>query len=261
MKTLMKIILGIFAFMLIANFTSAQNTPGTPYAGSTHLYTVDADAITGHTLTWEVCSGSTWLLANKLSTNIGIVIDNSDNDNSKATITWGTGLTAGDYTIRFIEDDGVCQSIRTSVVDLKANTFDLAVSDVVDNCATSSVNGVVTTQGAPGSTIRTFTITNADASMTDWTYVLTYSVTGTTNAVYTIDVDGSASASGSTISVSGSQTSTVEFTVENANVLLAEQNITLSVVNNNTGLVELNGGNNSDTSLIFKLPNTGDITF
>jgi hypothetical protein len=267
MKRLSLIVGIVLVTLFSGSVVNAQNTAGTPYAGSTHIYTVDVENPT-NTLPWEICTGSTWSDAAKLtegaSDDYVLTNDISDNDNSKASITWGTSLTAGQYTIRFMEENGSnCLSIRTAVITLSANAFDLALTGEGDDCADPSVNNLVTTQADPGSTVRTFTVTNTDGNMTNWTYTLNYTVVGNggNDAAFTIDVDGSSVTSGSSVSVSGSSTSTITFTIDNDNVLLAEQTVTVTIGNNNTGLVETDPGNNNDNTLVYKLPNTGDITF
>ena len=262
MKTIFKSLFALLALVLITNVAKAQNTAGTPYAGSTHVYTVDVEN-TSNTLTWEICSGSSWNGGNVI-TDYALTNDISDSDNSKASITWGTGLAAGDYTIRFTEYDGSCYSYRTSTITIKTNAFDLIVSGQADNCADASVNGLATTQSNPGFTTRTFTVTNSDfTNVASWSYTLTVNVNTTPSgneAAYTIAVDGTSKNSGDVIAATG-ETSTIIVTVDNDKVLLAEQVVGVSFVNQTAGFTESNTGNNSDVSSIYKLPNTGDITF
>ena len=245
----------------------AQDAPLTPYQGSTHSYKVAVENAS-NTLTWEICAGSTWTgtaLASNATSGAILDLTGVAANPSVIGITYGTALTPGDYTIRFTEDDGTCKSYRTLTVTVGTNNYNLAVSNPTDDCADPSVSGTVTTSANPGTTVRTFTVKNEDTNYTAaWSYNCNVSVVdataGSNNATFTFTVDGVTHTSGDPITVSaGTLTSTVVVTVDNTNVLKAAQDISVNATSTTANLVETSTTDNTGTSQIYKLPDTGDI--
>lgn len=255
----------MLALILVSVGVWAQDAPMTPYQGSTHSYKVAVENAS-NTLTWEICAGSTWTgtaLASNATSGAILDLTGVAANPSVIGITYGTALAPGDYTIRFTEDDGTCKSYRTLTVTVGTNNYNLAVSNPTDDCADPSVNGTVTTSSNPGTTVRTFTVTNADSNVSPWSYTVNVGVAdnpaGSNDASFTFTVDGVSHTSGDVITVNSGTTSSVAVTVDNAKVLLSAQDITVSVVSQVANLVESSTSDNSGASQIYKLPDTGDI--
>lgn len=266
-KSIIKSI-AMLALMLVSVGAWAQDSGTTPYQGSTHTYQVNVENAS-NTLGWEICSGATWSDATKLPENdaVNAVVTDLTGvnaDPSVVKITYGTALPAGDYTIRFKEEDASsCISYRTLKVTVGTNNYNLLVSNATDDCADIFADGNVLA-GNLGSTIRTFTVTNGDSNVSPWTYTVNVTVAdhsgGSNDASFTFTVDGNTHTSGDAITVSSGTTSTVVVTVDNTNVLKAAQDITVSVASTTANLVESDTSDNTGTSQIYKLPDTGDIT-
>ncbi|MBL4560128.1 MAG: hypothetical protein JKX79_04010, partial [Labilibaculum sp.] len=128
MKSLLKLLMVFVGVLLITN-TQAQNNGTTPYAGSTHAYTITKSSIAGTTLAWTVTSGTAGTEYNFVGATNGATAD----------VEW---LLAGTYILQVVETrtdvTAACPTTRQISVTVTANTFDVYAELVTtaDACAT-----------------------------------------------------------------------------------------------------------------------------
>lgn len=128
MKSLLKLLM-VFVTVLLYTNTQAQNTGTTPYAGSTHTYTITKGTIATTTLAWNVTTGS-----NGTEYNYTTALDGTS-----VGIEW---LVAGNYVLQVVEsrtDVGfACPTTRQISVTVTANAFDVYAELVSapEECAT-----------------------------------------------------------------------------------------------------------------------------
>jgi len=129
MKSLLKLLMVFVGVLLLTNITQAQNTGTTPYAGSTHTYTITKSSIAGTTLAWSVTTGTA-------GTDYNFV---GATDQASVQVEW---LMAGSYVLQVVETRTDitlgCPTIRQIAVTVSANTFDVYAELVTtgDACAT-----------------------------------------------------------------------------------------------------------------------------
>ncbi|PKQ65169.1 hypothetical protein BZG02_04905 [Labilibaculum filiforme] len=128
MKSLYKLLM-VFVGVLMFTNTQAQNTGTTPFAGSTHRYTITKGSIATTTLAWSVTTGSNGTQFNYKTALDGTYVD----------IEW---LVDGDYIVQVVEsrtDVGfACPTVRQIAVKVGTNTFDVFAELVsaTEECAT-----------------------------------------------------------------------------------------------------------------------------
>lgn len=214
--------------MFVAFTSNAQvNTGASPYLGSEHTYTVNGGVVTGaNTYAWSVIDAGTPLDALNDYTITGA-------DTPSATIIWNKNITAKAYTLRLIEDDGTCQSIREMIVTVVGNALDVSIADLAQSCPDPSVNGVVTTNADPGTTTKTFTVTLATGDVSwkpEWTFDYTVANTGSAviSGLSVNGVDRTGNLTGDDITVAAGTTSfDIVLTIDN--VLNENQNISVQI--------------------------------
>ena len=146
-----------FAGIALAMSLQAQNTGTTPYAGSTHTYTITKGSIATTTLAWSVTSGT-----NNTEYSYKTALDGNSVD-----IEW---LVAGTYILQVVEsrsDVGfACPTTRQISVTVSANAFDVYAELVsaTEECATvvnpvDDVNGNgLNTDDVFGTTTRSYKV-------------------------------------------------------------------------------------------------------
>ncbi len=129
MKKLRLLMMLMFVFVGVG--VQAQNTGTTPYAGSTHTYTITKSSIAGTTLAWTVTSGTAGVDYNFVGST----------DQASVQVKW---LKANTYTLQVVETRtdvaAACPTTRQISVTVSANTFDVYAELVTtaDACATVS---------------------------------------------------------------------------------------------------------------------------
>ena len=128
MKSLLQILMVSLGVLVFTN-TQADNKGTTPFAGSTHTYTVVKGSIATTTLAWSITSGTA-------TTNWNFI---GATDQSSVNIEW---ITPGDYVVQVVEsrtDVGfACPTMRQIAVKVSANAFDVyaEIVGVSEGCAT-----------------------------------------------------------------------------------------------------------------------------
>jgi hypothetical protein len=128
MKSLFKLLMVFLGVLMFTN-TQAQNKGTTPFAGSTHTYTVVKGSIATTTLAWSVTSGTDGTEFNYVTGLTGNTVD----------IEW---LLPGDYILQVVEsrtDVGfACPTTRQIAVKVSLNAFDVYAELVTtaEECAT-----------------------------------------------------------------------------------------------------------------------------
>jgi len=153
MKKTLTYLIAITALMIISASAMAQGGL-TPFVGSTHEYSVQAEDASGNSLAWSVLEGSN-----------GSEYDiNSAANGETYNITWNT---AGTYTLQFRETaNGTnCITLKETTVVVEANTFDVTISDSIIAC--NAAEGVVNFTGTDTTTAVSFTV---DTVGVDWDY-------------------------------------------------------------------------------------------
>lgn len=254
MKKSITYLIAIAALMVISVGAMAQDG-GTPYAGSTHTYSITPDAnSTGKTYLWTLSGGGT--------------IDGSATGSS-VVIDWGT--TAGTYTLTFTETDGntSCLSVRDLEVEVIANSFYLNMEANASECHDST--GQVLADGATGPTTLYFTVSmNKDAAWTidSWEFDFTVAVAGTDYTLTSVKVDGGADLGTSGTYVDQSIVGTndeIEIAVEITGAVTAGTDVTVQISNGEAIVgtaVTPDNGTGPDTQILTvnPLPDTSDIT-
>ncbi|NOU60993.1 hypothetical protein [Marinifilum caeruleilacunae] len=156
MKSLFKVLMVIVGVLVFAN-TQAQNTGTTPFAGSTHTYTITKSSLANTSLAWTITSGTAGVDYNFVGPT----------DQESVQVEW---LTANTYTLQVIEsrtDIGMaCPTTRQISVAVSANNFDVyaelvstaeACATVVDPVVDADVLGDNTTD-VFGTTTREFKV-------------------------------------------------------------------------------------------------------
>lgn len=261
MKSILKkIFLPVLLLFVTGTCVNAQvNTGANPYLKSQHTYTVNGGtAVVGNSYAWSVVG----LVANTDYTISG-------GDTPTAIITWDQNITATTYTLRLVEDDGSCQSIREMTITVVGNDLNAAIADLADACPDPSVNNLVTTNTETGQTIKTFTVTLSTGDAT-WTpawkfdYEITNSGSAAISSVVVGGVDQIASLTGDDIAVAANSTS-VDIMLTFENILNEAQNIVVSIsdvaeTEKNTPEALANvGDDNKGLLKITPMPATSDI--
>lgn len=264
MKKILKKAILPLVLVLIAFTSNAQvNTGANPYLGSEHTYTVNGGVVTGtNTYIWSVIDGGSVLAAGTDYTISGA-------NTPSATITWDKSITTKTYTLRLVEDDGTCQSIREMTVTVAGNALDVSIADLGQSCPDPSVSGVVTTNANPGTTTKTFTVTLAtgDASWKpEWTFDYEIANTGsaTISSLSVNGVDRTGNLTGDNLTVAAG-TLSFDIVVTIDNVLNETQGISVLIddvieKDKNTPELATNiGDDNTGLVTISPMPATTDI--
>ena len=253
MKKKLTYLIVAIAFIAISSVAKAQDGTS-PYAGSTHSYSVTPDANSANkSYLWEVSGGGT--------------ISGVD-DETSVLIDWGT--TPGIYTITFTETDEStsCATVRELQVEVIANTFYVDMAADAAECHDST--GLVLANGALGPTTLYFTVNlNKDAgwNIDSWEYDFSVAVAGTDYSVSSVKVDGGSELGAgphANISVAGTQASS-EIAVVITGPVSAGTDVTVTVSNgeavDGTSTTPDNGSGNKDQVLtVNPLPNTSEIS-
>lgn len=122
----------------------------TPFAGSTHVYTVTAEDATNNTLAWTVSPATGYTI------NFGAATQ-------QVNITW---TSAGTYTVTFTETDAAtgCETVKNATVVVSANTFDVSTSNPVAVC--NAADGQVNYAGTDATTPVTFKVNMTTSNAT-----------------------------------------------------------------------------------------------
>lgn len=247
----------------------AQSTGETPAPGATHSYSVTGN--TGSTYTWSVTAGDLTTPAGDDATITG--------SGASVSITWASTVAAGNwYYVHVVEADGSCTNEKVLPVQITASNFYVSVA--ADN-ATACYNDPVsvsldgnTPEYSHGDVTLTYTITPSGVNATSGGYEFDFDLntnlpTGYTAAAPTVS-SGSATISGSTITVSDINAVTLEFVVTNGNTytnandgsgIAADFTATLSITNGVTGngvSDNTSGTYSADTNV--SRPHTSEIT-
>jgi len=157
-------LIAVVALMITSMGASAQNTGLTPYANSTHVYTSTKSAIASTTMSWAVSGG---------------VIQGAL-DGLSVTILWGN--IAGTHILSVTElTPSGCTTVRNLSVDLKANSYNLAVSPPSEGCAMGSGTIIADAALRPGNTTVVYTVTCTGDNTKTSTF--DYALTTTSSAV------------------------------------------------------------------------------
>ncbi|MRT94531.1 hypothetical protein [Ancylomarina sp. 16SWW S1-10-2] len=117
MKSLLKLLMVSLGVLVFTN-TQADNTGTTPFAGSTHKYTVVKGSIASTNLAWSVISGGTD--GSEFNYVSSVLTGNS------VDIEW---ITPGDYVLQVVEsrtDIGfACPTIRQIAIKVSTNSFNV----------------------------------------------------------------------------------------------------------------------------------------
>ncbi|GET32539.1 hypothetical protein PbJCM13498_14020 [Prolixibacter bellariivorans] len=272
-KSIIKSI-AMLALMFVSIGAWAQSGT-TPYAGSTHTYTVTMEDV-GNTATWSILdNGGTALSVGSDYTITATKAAGPGSGVATAVITFSNSLTAGNYSLRFTEA-GTCSTVRELPITISSNTFYLTADADFNECHDLSGTVLGANPGVSSTTID-FTINlNKDAgwdiSSGTWSfdYDLSFAnanysvVSETLIATGQADTDLGTGNTVTGVSVVGTaNTATVRLVVE-GDVNTADD-ITLTISNGKvvvgTTTVPDNGtGNKAQKISIEALPNTSAIT-
>jgi hypothetical protein len=229
----------------------AQNTGTHAYANSTHVYTTTKSSMPSTTLLWAVSGGGAFQGAQ---------------NGTSATIVWGN--VPGNYTVTVTESTtNGCSTKREIAVTVVANAFNLLVADLTDDCGAGS-NTILPVSANPPPTTRVFTV-NMVGDLTKpftFNYAITSPVSSATiNSVSVKDKDGleiATGASGTAVNVAAGK-APLTFTIVVASKWDAQDDLKLTISNakDSFGTPENElVADNSDTAIIFGIPNTTTIT-
>lgn len=253
MKKKLTYLIVAVAFIAISNVAKAQDGTS-PYAGSTHSYSVTPDANSANkSYLWEVSGGGTISGAS---------------DETSVIIDWGT--IPGTYTITFTETDEItsCATVRELEVEIIANTFYVDMEADAAECHDST--GLVLANDASGPTTLYFTVNlNKDAgwNIDSWEYDFSVAVAGIDYTITSVKVDGGSDLGAgphTNVSVAGSAASS-EIAVVISGPVTAGTDVTVTVSNGEaivgTSTTQDNGSGNKDQVLtVNPLPNTSEIS-
>jgi hypothetical protein len=195
MKKIISYLITTTALLILSAVAMAQGGL-TPFAGSTHVYTVTAEDDINNTLAWTVSGGI-------LNTDFTI---NSGASTEQVEITW---LNTGTYTVSFSEtaDGTLCITNKEATVIVGSNTFDVSTSDPVATC--NAADGQINVLGPDTTTSITYTVnmTTSSSFSPDWRFSFTLT-SGTGATVDNVKVGGTTVAEVSGTYTSPDQTST-----------------------------------------------------
>ena len=212
---------------MVALFTIAtanvfgQSTGTEPAPGAKHNYLVTPGGVT-NTLKWKVTKGD-------LTTSAGADAVISNDAAAATDITWGTGLTVGDwYYVHILETAGSCTNEKVLPVQIAASDFYLTIAAGAANyCYNGAVN--VSIDGSDPSLIK-YDHDKATISFTVTPSGLSTSYTGYSFDLATIDFGGytglttapafstNATLSGSKVTVTDNAAVTITYVIDNTNV-------------------------------------------
>jgi hypothetical protein len=244
-------LIGLLTLMTASMGLRAQNTGTHAYANSTHVYSTSKSSMSGTTLLWAVSGGG--------------VFQGAQNGTS-ATIIWGN--TPGNYTVTVTENTtNGCSTKREILVTVVPNDFNLLVADLADNCGEGS-NTVLPTGSNPPPTTRVFTVNMVGDVSKSFTfnYAITSPISSAIiNSVSVKDKDGTeitTGVSGTGVTVAPGK-APLTFTATIASRWDTQDDVKLTISNGKdsygTPENELTA-DNSDTAVIYGIPNTTAIT-
>ncbi|SES82577.1 hypothetical protein SAMN05444285_102192 [Draconibacterium orientale] len=146
MKKTLTYLIASIAFIVLSGTAMAQEGL-TPFVGSTHVYSVDADDATNNTLEWSVVEGTP-----------GNDYTISDGDTETATVLW---KTAGTYKLQFSETaiETGCITTKEVTIVVGENTFDVSTSNPLATC--NAADGQVNYASNDATTSIKFTVNMA----------------------------------------------------------------------------------------------------
>jgi hypothetical protein len=261
-------LLSLLIVMGISASVMAQSTGEAPAPGATHTYSTTDN---GNTYAWTVTVGDLTTPAGTDATITG--------SGASVSITWAPTVTVDDwYYVHVIEADGSCTNEKVLPVQITASNFYVSVAaDNATACYDDPVSvslNVNTPEYSHGDVTLTYTITPTGVNATSGGYEFDFDLNANLPAGYTAAAptvsSGSATISGSTITVSDVNAVTLEFVVTNGNTytnandgsgIAADFTATLSIANGVTGngvSDNTSGTYSADTDVT--RPHTSEIT-
>lgn len=238
----------LLALIMSSVGAMAQNSGTTPYAGSTHVYSVTKSPMSGTTLSWAVSGGG--------------AIQGATNGTS-ATVLWGS--TAGTYTVSVTETTtSTCSTQKTFSVTVVTNPYNLIVAGPSGPiCATGSGTIIPNNATFPGYTQIAFTVTaSGNAKDSKYDYQLTSSTgANITNVAIDHPVYSGVNLTGTDLTLSGG-TSLITFTVTVKSRFDIQDLVTLTISNGKDfyGTSENLTSDNTAIATINAVPNTTAIS-
>jgi len=271
--------LSVFAlFTLVSANVFGQSTGTTPAPGATHEYKITPGNV-GNTIKWTVTKGGLVTPATALEASI------SADGSAITNITWGTGVTVGDwYYVHVTETAGTagCSNEKVLPVHITASPFYLTIGAKNTNqCYANAVtvNLDTTNPANPaityvnGNAIVQYTVTPNGYSSTTSGYsfdlgIAYGSYTGLTETpAFTVST-GTATMVGTKVSVSDNVPVTITYTIVNAtpftnssaaNAADYTATATISAGKTNNGVTDNNSGAKTGATTVAR-PNTTGIT-
>ncbi|WP_347839186.1 hypothetical protein [uncultured Draconibacterium sp.] len=217
----MKKLIFLFAAVLLTAISAnvfAQSTGETPAPGATHEYSITPGNV-ANTIAWTVLEDDLTTVA------AGVTVASASS--ATTDITWGAGLTVGDwYYVQVVETDGGgCSNTKVLPVQITASPFYL---EIIAANATQCYDGAVVVSLADPSTVN-YDHGNATIEFTVTPYDFSTSYTG-----YSFDIDldfgaftgldasnvsvsANASIAGGTVTVTDNAAVTITYVVDNTN--------------------------------------------
>ncbi|MBK6285055.1 MAG: hypothetical protein IPF54_22590 [Draconibacterium sp.] len=250
MKKNLTYLIAIAAIILLSFGAKAQGGL-TPLVGSTHVYTVTPGS-GSNDLKWTVSP----------ATGFSITGDNTD----EATITW---TTAGIYTLTFTETNNAtnCATVKTTTVNVAANSFDVSTSSPADFC--NSADGQVNFVGSTATTgiiIPVSMITGISTFNPNWE--ITFTLTPNSGTTITAVAASSGTLSGTgpytvTGLASASGEGTFDITMNVAGDIYSSRDVVLTITSAKEltyNTPDVDSDDWTATQTINSIPNTSTIT-
>lgn len=245
----------LFLFTMALGVNAQSLTDGSkPMVGGKYNYSITMENA-ANTGVWTLKSATD----GDVSSNITVT------DKQNIVIDYA-GLTAGNYTLRFVETADGCSSVRELPITLASNTFNVTVSSSTSfDCNVHS--GEVNVQGAKDDLVITYEVTRTLTSGTwNFSFLNKSNVEGSTYvSAPVIEVtSGTLNATNDAISGITDDKVTITVTYKDLPIDLNVENllsVTASTVTEGTTVVTANDLGSEAGGTIKGLPNTSDITF
>ncbi len=238
-------LLSLFVVIGMSANVFAQSTGSAPSPGAKHSYSVTET--TGNTYTWSVTVGDLDTGASAADASL------SSTTGSSINITWGTDVAVGTwYYVHVVENDGSCSNEKVLPVQISANDFYVSVTaNNTTACYTDPVSvslNVNTPEYTHGDVTLIYTITPTGVNESSDGYKFDFDLSSKLPSGYTAAAptvtSGSATISGSTVTVGDKNEVELQFIVTNGNTYTnanddkgdaADFTATLDISNGETG--------------------------
>lgn len=244
----------LFLFTLALGVNAQSLTDGSkPMIGGKYNYSITME---------NAANAGVWTLISATDGDVSSNITVTDKQN---IVIDYTGLTDGNYTLRFVETAGGCASVRELPITLASNTFNVIVANTT-TLGCNPESGNVHVQGDTQDLIFTYDITRENVTTGTWAFDLLNEPT-VEGAAYTtapVITVSTGTLTGTSVTAVAGDKVTVTVTYKALPIDLDVTNmlsVTASTVTEGTTVVTANDLGSKVGGTINGLPNTSNITF